>query len=126
MNVLMYGWEFPPYSSGGLGTACYGLTKSLSKNNVHITFVVPYAKDMDAGFLNLVSSNITLKQVDSPLKPYISSAGYTSLRAKGLKGSIYGESLFEEVNRYAEEAKRMLAMHRPGASVSALAAMAAD
>jgi hypothetical protein len=29
MRVLMLGWEFPPYISGGLGTACYGLTKGL-------------------------------------------------------------------------------------------------
>ena len=42
MKVLMFGWEFPPLSSGGLGTACYGLTKSLSKKGVEITFVLPY------------------------------------------------------------------------------------
>ena len=27
MRVFMLGWEFPPFISGGLGTACYGLTK---------------------------------------------------------------------------------------------------
>ncbi len=32
MKVLMFGWEFPPHISGGLGTACYGLTKSLSES----------------------------------------------------------------------------------------------
>lgn len=37
----MFGWEFPPHISGGLGTACYGLTKSLTKENVEILFVVP-------------------------------------------------------------------------------------
>ena len=26
MRVFMLGWEFPPYISGGLGTACFGLT----------------------------------------------------------------------------------------------------
>jgi hypothetical protein len=31
MKTLMLGWEFPPYISGGLGTACYGLTKALDK-----------------------------------------------------------------------------------------------
>jgi glycogen synthase len=41
MRVLMFGWEFPPHISGGLGTACYGLTKSLTKENVEILFVVP-------------------------------------------------------------------------------------
>ena len=42
MKVLMFGWEFPPNISGGLGTACYGLTKGLSSfNDVDLTFVIP-------------------------------------------------------------------------------------
>jgi glycosyltransferase involved in cell wall biosynthesis len=42
MKVLMFGWEFPPHISGGLGTACYGLTKGLSKiPDLEVTFVVP-------------------------------------------------------------------------------------
>jgi len=42
MKVLMFGWEFPHNLSGGLGTACYGLTKGLSLfNDVDVTFVVP-------------------------------------------------------------------------------------
>jgi glycosyltransferase involved in cell wall biosynthesis len=42
MKVLMFGWEFPPNISGGLGTACYGLTKGLkSFEDVDLTFVVP-------------------------------------------------------------------------------------
>jgi glycosyltransferase involved in cell wall biosynthesis len=44
MKVLMFGWEFPPHISGGLGTACYGLTKGLSTlGDVEILFVVPRA-----------------------------------------------------------------------------------
>jgi glycogen synthase len=44
MRVLMFGWEFPPHITGGLGTACYGLTKALSVfDNLDITFVVPKA-----------------------------------------------------------------------------------
>ncbi|MBT1703678.1 glycosyltransferase family 4 protein [Chryseosolibacter indicus] len=41
MKVLMFGWEFPPHISGGLGTACYGLTHSLGKEDVDVLFVVP-------------------------------------------------------------------------------------
>jgi glycogen synthase len=41
MKVLMFGWEFPPHISGGLGTACYGLTHSLGKEEVDVLFVVP-------------------------------------------------------------------------------------
>jgi glycogen(starch) synthase len=41
VTVLMFGWEFPPHISGGLGTACYGLTKSLVEEDVNLLFVVP-------------------------------------------------------------------------------------
>ncbi len=43
MKVLMFGWEFPPHITGGLGTACYGLTKGLAKQGTEVIFVVPKA-----------------------------------------------------------------------------------
>ena len=30
MRVLMFGWEFPPYVSGGLGAACEGMVHALT------------------------------------------------------------------------------------------------
>lgn len=41
MKVLMLGWEFPPFISGGLGTACYGLTKAMSQIGAEVLFVLP-------------------------------------------------------------------------------------
>ena len=41
MNIFMLGWEFPPFISGGLGTACYGLTRALNELGHHIVFVLP-------------------------------------------------------------------------------------
>ncbi|MEX0744377.1 MAG: glycosyltransferase [Phycisphaeraceae bacterium] len=41
MRVLMLGWEFPPHITGGLGTACYGLTKAMHRLPVAITFLLP-------------------------------------------------------------------------------------
>ncbi|MBN1943873.1 MAG: glycosyltransferase, partial [Phycisphaerae bacterium] len=43
MRVFMLGWEFPPYISGGLGTACYGLTRGLDEIGVQVCFVLPTA-----------------------------------------------------------------------------------
>jgi glycosyltransferase involved in cell wall biosynthesis len=104
----MFGWEFPPYSSGGLGTACYGLTRSLAKKGTKITFVLPYYPgEMD--FLDIISTNITFKRVSSPLRPYLSSARYAILRGAGSTPAMYGESLFDEVYRYGEEAKKIAA-----------------
>lgn len=47
MRVLMLGWEFPPFITGGLGTACYGLTKALSRRQTDVTFVLPKTVDGD-------------------------------------------------------------------------------
>ena len=41
IRVFMLGWEFPPVISGGLGTACYGLTRGLGQLGVNVTFVLP-------------------------------------------------------------------------------------
>lgn len=40
-DIFMLGWEFPPFISGGLGTACYGLTKAMSRRGDQVLFVLP-------------------------------------------------------------------------------------
>jgi glycosyltransferase involved in cell wall biosynthesis len=90
MKVLMFGWEFPPHITGGLGTACYGLTKGLSKFDVEIIFVVPKAYgDEDKRYISLKEAgkvaiteykpeytqfwkNFTYMEVGSNLIPYMS------------------------------------------------------
>jgi len=39
MRVLMFGWEFPPHISDGLGTACFRITKGLTQLGTEIIFV---------------------------------------------------------------------------------------
>lgn len=62
MKVLMFGWEFPPHISGGLGTACFGLTRGLAKTNTDIIFVVPKAwGNEDQNAVRLVNaSDVTI------------------------------------------------------------------
>lgn len=60
MTVLMFGWEFPPHISGGLGTACFGLTKGLMEENTKILFVVPRAFG-DEGIRLINASDILLE-----------------------------------------------------------------
>ncbi|MGL6021709.1 MAG: glycosyltransferase family 4 protein [Chitinophagaceae bacterium] len=50
MKILMFGWEFPPHISGGLGTACYGIVKGLERHQTDIIFVVPKAHGNEFGF----------------------------------------------------------------------------
>lgn len=41
MRILMLGWEFPPFIAGGLGVACYGLTRALDRRGHRVIFVLP-------------------------------------------------------------------------------------
>jgi len=98
MKVLMFGWEFPPHITGGLGTACLGLTKGLvTIGDVEILFVVPKSYgDEDQQTINLIGANevdlgeryinyenllrsINILNVKSNLVPYTSPEEYEKL-----------------------------------------------
>jgi glycosyltransferase involved in cell wall biosynthesis len=88
MKVLMFGWEFPPHISGGLGTACYGLVKGMNHHNQEVIFVVPKLcgdEEPLADFVNASDiqidyrekrfkkfwKNLTYLEVSSFLVPYL-------------------------------------------------------
>lgn len=99
MRVLMFGWEFPPFITGGLGTACHGLTKELSHLVSRIVFVVPRIKATHSeGKLKLVGASefvqttrgtvetvlresemLRVVEVPTLLQPYMSAEGYSEL-----------------------------------------------
>src|SRR3989338_420740 len=114
MKVLMFGWEFPPYSSGGLGTACYGLTKGLKREGIEVVFVVPHAIESEKTyFVELISASnilgIKTIAIKSLLTPYLSTNEYSRQlqlsRSRENNLLMYGENLFEEVERYAKAGK---------------------
>jgi len=106
MKVLMFGWEFPPHISGGLGTASYGLTKALLKCGVDLIFVVPKAYgDEKPGAIRLVNASdvsidirdevfreyvdkMSYVEVDSKLLPYATEEEYYNILEKAEKGTI--------------------------------------
>lgn len=54
----MFGWEFPPHIAGGLGTACYGMTKGLAANDVEVLFVMPSASgDEDQSAVRIINAS---------------------------------------------------------------------
>lgn len=103
MKVLMFGWEFPPHNSGGLGVACLGLTRALAGQGIQISFVLPKKVNVSSDFLKIIfadTPNVHIQEVDSPLSPYVTSESYREIR-DGHAASIYGRTLFDEVRRYA-------------------------
>ncbi len=106
LKVLMFGWEFPPHNSGGLGTACFGLTKALSQEAADVVFVLPKKVPVHTRHAKLVFANeksIKIRHVNSILYPYITSERYSD-EVRNLKDEVYGLSLMEEVRRYAKKA----------------------
>ncbi len=102
MKVLMLGWELPPYNSGGLGTACYHLTKALSKNqSVDIEFILPYEADHKIDFMKVTAAS--KQDIDTFL---LSGNAYDSTYfynlAKSQSSNLNGLSLNEQVNLYEE------------------------
>ena len=102
MRILMFGWEFPPFSSGGLGTHCLGLTKALHGLRNHITFVMPSTdSDISPGFVKIIQAGKNrMIKIKSSLVPYVPS-GLLSLKGGGGK-EAYGLNFFNEVQRYAQ------------------------
>lgn len=108
MKVLMFGWEFPPFISGGLGTACYGLTKGLQELGVEVDFVLPTAPgatalgspvrliaadSLDVSFMETLSEDrqhaykhlSTVTAVSSLLTPYQTERDYDLRAARSLQ-----------------------------------------
>ena len=127
MRVLMFGWEFPPNISGGLGTACYGLTKGLSKlKDVEVTFVVPKVfGGEDKSNINLIGAgdvpitnrkiqfaefgkSLEYLEVNSKLVPYVGPEEYyrqTSFTVEGIKSFVEtnAEGKVKFTGKYTED-----------------------
>lgn len=90
----MLGWEFPPFISGGLGTACFGLTKGLDRLDVRVLFVLPKPVASDfvthveivapgrptpqmerrrrtSSYVSYESQNVQFRTIDAELRPYM-------------------------------------------------------
>lgn len=87
MKILMLGWEFPPFRSGGLGTHCYHLTKSLASFGVKITFLMPKNPfKIKSDFMKIVEIDPALM-----IGPY----SFTEM-----VGENYGWNFFDDVWKY--------------------------
>ncbi|MGO9137496.1 MAG: glycosyltransferase family 4 protein [Syntrophales bacterium] len=94
MRILMFGWEFPPHVSGGLGTACFGITKALVALGHKISFVVPKwpgeglpshvdlisapaipVRVRDIGAMDIFAG-LRVRLINSALRPYLNKSQY--------------------------------------------------
>lgn len=114
MRVLTFGWEFPPHISGGLGTACFGLTDAVMNSNTEVLFVLPklFGNEDRNRFHFINASEIKInpenhsfaKIVENlihtgewPLRPFIKPGNATHFSFSG----GYTKDLMVEVGQYA-------------------------
>jgi len=139
MRVFMLGWEFPPFISGGLGTACYGLTRAMDQLGVKVSFILPktveskytaHIKLLSPSSLTSAESsridklkNVKFHTIKSSLQPYSTPADYqkqieVSLSRKrklsepddNHTGTMgYSNNMYDEVHRYAAIASKLAA-----------------
>jgi glycogen(starch) synthase len=121
IRTVMLGWEFPPFISGGLGTACYGLTKAMGRMGMEVTFLLPrmnpirYAGGPEEAFeiLECDLPNVRIRPIPARLRAY---GGYGPgpqsrrlnpvaeaelLHKLSASPAPYGPNIQEEVQRYA-------------------------
>jgi len=88
----MLGWELPPHNSGGLGVACLQLCRALSKRNLDIKFVVPYATSMQTDFMHVISA--------TPHSPHVLLGAYESAGYKDSGTDNVPQNIFQLEQQY--------------------------
>ena len=111
----MFGWEFPPYKTGGLGTACHDLAKGLSQKGIDITFVMPVApKGTKTPFAHIIGATTYPTKtiaINALLTPYATPHSYNQTHNETPGSDVYGKNLFAEVQRYAAVAQTIARKH---------------
>ncbi len=98
MKVMMFGWEFPPHITGGLGTACFGLTKGLAKHGVEVLFVVPkaYGDESQEAVRLLNASDVTIDVDKEENRTYWERVQYMEIGSNIIP--YVGPEQFEKLN----------------------------
>jgi glycosyltransferase involved in cell wall biosynthesis len=120
-KILMFGWEFPPFNSGGLGVACEGLVAGLASLGAQIIFVLPKKMSCQCANCQFVFGGEGGKNatetiaVNSPLSPYVTSQSYDKeyqkFSGKNIYHSVWRKDLVGEVMRYARQAETIARAH---------------
>jgi len=103
MKVFMLGWEFPPFISGGLGTACYGLTKAMDQLGIEVTFVLPRMVEGKYGtHVNLLSPESRYEKCGAT----IAESSLRNVKFRAIRSALEAYSTPERYQRRIEESLR--------------------
>lgn len=143
MRVLMFGWEFPPVVSGGLGVATEGLVRGLLENRAEVVLVLPHPpEEIRGGALTIRSAlspasgarsprpgdggdrgdgSVSIRRIRTLLRPYVTAEKYEEyerhygdVRSRASRGRGSGlRPKRPQRSRRAQEAARSPDPYRP-------------
>jgi glycosyltransferase involved in cell wall biosynthesis len=119
-KVLMFGWEYPPHHSGGLGVACKGMAHALIDNDVHVCFVLPKTLSLNEVKVPIMFADKYIQQAPPTTvhleilarelqNPYITSIEYEKRLKTFIQagGKMIPRTLFEQVDYYGTLVKTL-------------------
>lgn len=108
----MFGWEFPPHITGGLGTACFGLTKGLLKHGIEVQFVVPkaYGDESQEAVRLINASDVTVMMNDPVFREYWSQITYMEIGSNLIPyvgPEVFEQMVSENIKTRVQESSRV-------------------
>jgi len=111
MKVLTFSWEYPPAKNGGLGVACFGLTRELLANGVAVTLVLPKTQETRGDARVLFADTERLVRMGENADLLFGPYNQASTMIESIIGydatgrPIYhARSILEEAHRFAHQA----------------------
>jgi glycogen(starch) synthase len=111
MKVLTFSWEYPPAKNGGLGVACFGLTRELLHDGVEVTLVLPKTQETRGDVRVLFADTERLVRMSENEQTFPGPYHHATTMIDSIVGyeatgkPIYrSRTILEEAHRFAHQA----------------------
>lgn len=110
MKVLTFGWDYPPKRNGGLGVACFGLTRELINEGVEVIYVLPRRQPVEGCGHFIFADDTpgqTVYEIPVSIEPYQPSHG--QVYVTDAYGNKYptGSTLLDEIQKFTARAREI-------------------
>ncbi len=111
MKVLTFSWEYPPAKNGGLGVACFGLTRELLHDGVEVILVLPKTQETRGNARVLFADTERLARMSEHEQTFPGPYHHATTMVDSIIGydatgkPIYrSRTILEEAHRFAHQA----------------------
>lgn len=99
LYTLMFGWEYPPFHTGGLGVACQGIVRGLRHHSIRVGLVLPYPTH-DTDVTSFSGEEIYFAKVTNSTGAYASRSRQSPLWKERL---LYDDNLGQAIEEYTTQ-----------------------